>query len=88
MATLERATSEELLELTRALEGQEAATTPLAPVAFSNAAASPSAAVRIPDLKSMLIVPQGSLAQFIFEENSSRLSVCQSATEKFSSRGG
>jgi len=35
LATLERATSEELLELTRALEGQEAATAPLAPAALA-----------------------------------------------------
>jgi hypothetical protein len=35
LATLERATSEELLELTRALEGQEAATAALAPAALA-----------------------------------------------------
>jgi hypothetical protein len=35
LATLERATSEELLELTRALEGQEATTAPLAPAALA-----------------------------------------------------
>ena len=35
LATLERATSEELRELTRALEGHEAATAPLAPAALA-----------------------------------------------------